>query len=141
MAREAAGFLARDVGHVTFVDTNVLMYAVGRPHPLREEARGFFRQAMTEGTRLCTSAEVLQELLHAYLPVGRLDALDAALRLVKGTIQEIWSVEPDDVWLARLLLDTHRGLDARDLLHLACCRRRRITRSQTYDRGLAAALR
>jgi len=24
---------------MTFVDTNVFMYAVGRPHPLRERAR------------------------------------------------------------------------------------------------------
>ena len=65
-----------------FVDTNVLMYAVGRRHPLRSEARAFFETALTDASvRLCTSAEVLQELLHAYVPVQRITTLDAALQL------------------------------------------------------------
>jgi len=50
---------------VIFVDTNVLMYAVGGPHPLRTEARAFFEDALESGLPLVTSAEVLQELLHA----------------------------------------------------------------------------
>jgi len=48
-----------------FVDTNVFMYAVGRAHPLREDAQRFFEDAARRGTRLATSSEVLQELLHA----------------------------------------------------------------------------
>ncbi len=31
---------------MTFVDTNVVMYAVGRLHPLREPARSFFDDAI-----------------------------------------------------------------------------------------------
>ena len=31
-----------------FVDTNVVMYAVGRPHPLKEEARAFFEAALRD---------------------------------------------------------------------------------------------
>ena len=125
---------------MTFVDTNVFMYAVGRSHPLRGPARRFFEESVEDPARaLCTSAEVLQELLHAYLPVGRLDTLDAALTLARGTMREIWPVEPDDVDIARALVDEHPELGARDLLHLACCRRRGVKRVQTYDRGLAAA--
>ena len=63
-----------------FVDTNVLMYAVGGAHPLRDAARSFFEETLARGERLVTSAEVLQELLHAYLPVNRLETLDAAPR-------------------------------------------------------------
>lgn len=48
-----------------FVDTNAVMYAVGRPHPLRNEAQEFFRHQLAEPEGLVTSAEVLQELLHA----------------------------------------------------------------------------
>ena len=66
-----------------FVDTNVFVHAVGGPHPLREPARGFFREALGEGIALCTWAEVLQELLHLYLGVERLDTLDAALELAR----------------------------------------------------------
>jgi uncharacterized protein len=125
-----------------FVDTNVVMYAVGRSHPLKEPARAFFRDAFREDSpRLCTSAEVLQELLHAYLPVGRLETLDAAFELIESTVDEIWSVEPDDVQIARESIEQFPELGARDLLHLASCRRRGITRVQTYDRALEAAFR
>lgn len=123
-----------------FVDTNVWMYAVGRPHPLATEAESFFRQSRRESWQLCTSAEVLQELLHAYLPVRRLGALDAALTLVEGTAAAVWTVEPEDVRFARLLADTHPHLSARDLLHLSCCRRRQVTGIKTFDRALAAAV-
>jgi hypothetical protein len=124
---------------VTFVDTNVLMYAVGRPHPLQEEARSFFQQAIDARTSLVTSAEVLQELLHAYLPVQRIATLDAALTLADSCIDTVWPVEAEDVRLARTLADTESGLGARDLLHLACCRRRGVVDVKTFDRPLAAA--
>jgi predicted nucleic acid-binding protein len=124
---------------VTFVDTNVVMYAVGRPHPLKAQAEAFFERAVREGTPLVTSAEVLQELLHAYLPPGRMETLDAALELVESLVETIWAVEEDDVRLARALVSRHPGLSARDLLHLACCQRRDATEISTFDRPLAAA--
>lgn len=121
-----------------FVDTNIFMYAVGGPHPLRAKARSFLFDAVERPERLVTSAEVLQELLHAYLPVGRQATLDAALTLVAGCVDETWPVEAADVHLARSLEGEHPGLSARDLVHLACCLRRDVRRIMTYDRGLAA---
>jgi hypothetical protein len=44
---------------VIFVDTSAVMYAVGRPHPLREEAQEFFRRQLEAPEGLVTSAEVL----------------------------------------------------------------------------------
>ena len=122
-----------------FVDTNVFMYAVGREHPLRERARRFFLQLVEREETSVTSAEVMQELVHAYLPVLRLDTLDAALLLVESTVAEIWPIEAEDVRAARSLVHEYPGLDARDLVHLACCRRRNVGSIQTFDRGLAAA--
>lgn len=124
-----------------FVDTNVFMYAVGREHALRDPARTFFYETLEAGDVLVTSAEVLQELLHAYLPVGRVETLDAALTLVDGRVREIWSLEPEDVRLARALVERHPTLGARDLVHLACCRRRGVDRVETFDRGFAGAFR
>lgn len=123
-----------------FVDTNVIVYAVGRKHPLRDEARDFFEESLVSGEALVTSAEVLQELLHAYLRAGRLETLDAALSLARARIATVWPVEAEDMDLARLLIGRHPGLGARDLLHLACCTRRNVTRIRTFDRGLAAAI-
>lgn len=115
------------------------MYAVGRPHPLKPAAQQFFIEAHRDNAALCTSAEVLQELAHAYLPRGRLEAFDAALDLASRVGVEVWPLEEADITLARRLHDEHPALQARDLCHLASCRRRGVRDIVTFDRGLAAA--
>lgn len=122
-----------------FVDTNVLMFSVGGEHPLRDEARGFVSRSLRQGERLATSAEVLQELLHVYLRANRPADLASAFALVEACIDEVWPVEQADVTLARALSSLHAGLEARDLVHLACCQRREATALKTFDRALAAA--
>ncbi|MEE9183774.1 MAG: type II toxin-antitoxin system VapC family toxin [Acidimicrobiia bacterium] len=123
-----------------FVDTNVIMYAVGRDHPLRAEARTVFESAIaSDRNELCTSAEVLQELLHAYIPVARWETLDAALTLAESCIPSVYPVGAEDVRAARLLADGHPELGARDLIHLAVCRRHSVGEMKTFDRGLATA--
>lgn len=124
---------------MVFVDTNMFVYAVGGPHPLRDPARDFFKEATASARPLCTSAEVMQELLHLYLAVGRTQTLDRALSLLTRTIPTIWPVEPEDVRLARTLTHDHPGLSARDLVHLSCCIRRGVDQAMTFDRALAAA--
>ena len=126
---------------MTFVDTNVVMYAVGRPHPLREPARGFFAESARRRRPLCTSAEVLQELVHAYLPVQRESTLDSAMTLVARAGIVVWPLEGDDVLLAWRLRTQFPALAARDLCHLASCRRRGVTDVKTFDRAFAAAIR
>lgn len=124
---------------MTYVDTNVFVYAVGGEHALRAKAREFF-EASLEGRRpLATSAGVLQELLHVYLPVQREGTLDAALALVTSATTTVWPVEEADVRLARELASEHPGLGARSLLHLASALRHDAEEVMTFDRGLAAA--
>ena len=115
------------------------MYAVGRPHPLRTPARDFFARSNRAGDLLCTSAEVLQELTHAYLPVGRFRTLDAAMSLVSRSGVDVWPMEEADVTLGRQLHDRHPALGARDLCHVASCRRRGVSEIMTFDRALADA--
>ncbi len=86
-----------------------------------------------------TSAEVLQKLLDAYLPLGRVATLDAALTLAEACIPVVWPVEAEDIRAARTLAGRHSSLGARDLLHLACCRPCDARQIKTFDRGLAAA--
>ena len=122
-----------------FVDTNVVMYAVGSPHPLQGAAQEFFDAASSDGTPLCTSAEVLQELAHAYLRVNRKTLFDDAVELLERFNVQIWPLTDDDVTLAVDLHAQHPNLSARDLCHLASCRRRGVTRIMTFDQGFAAA--
>lgn len=121
-----------------FVDTNVFMYAVGRDHPLRDPARAFFTDAAHARTPLVTSAEVLQELAHAYLARMRQETLEAALALVSRSTADVWPLESGDVMLALRLRERHPTLQARDLCHLASCRRRGVRAIKTFDQTLHA---
>ncbi len=126
---------------MTFVDTNVFMYAVGLSHPLKAPSRNFFENSLQDQAPLVTTAEVMQELLHAYLPVNRLETFDAAMTLVASCIQKVFAIEREDVEFARSLIVRHPNLSARDLLHLACCRRHGIKKIKSFDRQLAAQFR
>ncbi len=122
-----------------FVDSNIFIYAVGRPHPLKAEAQNFFIQSSQKGKRLVTSAEVLQELLHAYLPVGRLATLDAAMSLAVKGVDQIFPIDSAAVIHAHNLINQHPGLTARDLVHLALCHQRQVKELKTFDRNLHTA--
>ena len=122
----------------TFIDTNILVYAVGREHPLREPAQMMLRERLEQQVPMATSAEVLQELLHVYLPVGRTATLDAALRLA-ADLTTVWPVDATDVHAARDLVVSQPGLGSRDLLHLAICRRYEVDELLSFDRALVAA--
>mgnify|MGYP001817557694 CR=1 FL=1 len=122
-----------------FVDTNVFMYAVGAPHPLRDPARDFLLGVFEEDRVLVTSSEVMQELLHAYLAVSRRAEIDRAFTLIESCTREVWSIEAQDISLAWALAETHPALAARDLVHLATCERRGVDEVMTFDRRLASA--
>ena len=118
-----------------FVDTNVFMYAIGRSHRLQEAAQDFFAQAADSHLRLFTSAEVLQELMHVYEATGRMNTFATAMELVNRSVAEVWPLEREDVELARQIHDQYPVLSARDLCHLASCRRRGITQIKTFDQS------
>jgi hypothetical protein len=86
-----------------------------------------------------TSAEVLQELLHVYLPVRRFKTLDAAIELVTMAVDEILPITSDLVLHGRNLASAFPSLTARDLLHLSVCQIHKIREMKTYDRDLMAA--
>jgi len=122
-----------------FVDSNIFIYAVGRSHPLKAEAQNFFIESSQKGKRLVTSAEVLQELLHAYLPVGRLATLDAAMTLAVKGVDQILPIDSATVIHAHNLVNQHPGLTARDLVHLAVCHQHQVKELKTFDRNLHTA--
>lgn len=122
-----------------FVDTNIFIYAIGTAHPLKKAARQFLESYADSHQQLCTSAEVLQELLHVYLRSDRAQAFERCMNMVQQLNVRVWPLDHEDVALAAKLSATHPALSARDLCHLACCRRRGVRRIKTFDRALASA--
>jgi len=107
-----------------FLDTNIPIYAAGRPHPLQEPCRRIIVLAAEHPLAFVTDAEVMQEMLHRFLalrlwPQGRA-VIEAFAATMQGRVEP---VVVDDVLTATALADTHLRLTARDLIHLAVLHR------------------
>jgi len=121
-----------------FIDSNVPMYLVGAEHPNKEPATTALEIAIARGERLVTDAEVLQELLHRYRSIGRLDAMEQATDALLSVVDEVFPIERDDVLAARRLLVRLPRLSARDALHVATMRRHGVDDILTFDTAFDA---
>lgn len=122
-----------------FVDASVFLLAIGKNHPLRTPAREFFANAREFQSRLAVSSEVLQEMLYVYRRRNEVSQYDVARELIDRHGFTIWSLESEDVDLARMLSGRYPDLEARDLCHLATCRRRAASQLKTFDQALGDA--
>jgi predicted nucleic acid-binding protein len=123
---------------VIFVDSNIPMYLVGGAHPNKGGAQRLLETALGAGERLVTDVEVLQEILHRYVAIGRRDAIQPAFDAVLGVVDEVFAVTPPDVERAKTIVLGAFQLSARDALHVAVMERHGVRRIMTYDTGFDA---
>ena len=120
---------------MVFVDSNVPMYVAGRDHPLRASAQRFLARARAGDVDICTSTEVLQEILYRYSSLKRLDLAGSVYDLFVHLCPTVLPVALADTDRAkRLLLDT-AGLTARDAVHAAVMLNHGVSRIATFDQG------
>ena len=117
------------------VDSNIPMYLVGAPHPRKIDAQRLLEGLATEGKQLVTDAEVLQEILHRYAAIGRMDAVQPAFDAVLGVVDEVFPIEREDAERAKEILMGSPGTSARDAIHIAVVRRRGLEAILSFDRG------
>lgn len=118
-----------------FVDSNVPMYLVGADHPHKADARRRLEALISDRERLVTNAEVMQEIVHRYVHIGRRSAIQPAFDALLGVVDEVYPVEREDVERAKTVLDGLPELGARDALHVAVMRRREVGRILSFDGG------
>ena len=118
-----------------FIDSNVPMYLVGSPHPNKIAAEQTVAALIARQEKLVSDAEVLQEILHRYAAIGRLDAIQPAFDALLGLADEVFSIEPENVQRAKTILLGKYGLSARDAIHLAVMEQRGIQRLLSFDQG------
>ncbi|HSN91452.1 MAG TPA: type II toxin-antitoxin system VapC family toxin [Anaeromyxobacteraceae bacterium] len=118
-----------------FVDSNVPMYLVGAPHPHKADAQRLLERCVMDGEKLVTDAEALQEILHRYVAIDRRDAIQPAFDALLDVVDEVFPVEVDDVLSARSIVLGARRLSARDAIHVAVMRRRKVARILSFDAG------
>ena len=117
-----------------FVDSNIPMYLVGSEHPNKGVARRLLERAIAAREILVTDAEVLQEILHRYAAIARLDAIEPASRALLDVVDVVLPVERIDVEHARPLV-TDARMSARDAIHVAIMRRHGVDQILTLDVG------
>ena len=118
-----------------FIDSNVPMYLVGSPHPNKIAAEQTVAALIARQEKLVSDAEVLEEILHRYVAIGRLDAIQPAFDALLGVVDEVFPIEPENVQRAKTILLGKYGLSARDAIHLAVMEHRRIQRILSFDQG------
>ena len=118
-----------------FVDSNIPMYVAGADHPHRAPSIQFLKNAEADGLELCTSTEVLQEILYRFSGMGRRDVGARLYDLFVALMPEVFDVTLADTDLAKTLLLAHEGISARDAVHAGVMINRDVRVMATFDRG------
>jgi predicted nucleic acid-binding protein len=123
---------------MVFVDSNVPMYVAGRDHPLRDPARRFLERARAGHIEICTSTEVLQEILYRYAALKRVDLAGAVYDLFVQLCPTVLPVTLADTDRAKVLLVSTDRIGVRDALHAAVMLNHDVTDIATFDEGFDA---
>jgi predicted nucleic acid-binding protein len=91
--------------------------------------------AIAGGQRLVTDAEVLQEILHRYVAIGRRDAIQPAFDALLGVVDEVFAITAPDVESAKTIVMGKRMLSARDAIHVAVMAREGVGHIMSFDHG------
>ena len=123
-----------------FLDANIFMYAAGADHPHREPCLSLLEHVASDepSTEFCSNTEVLQEILHRYLAIGRPELADQVFSNVVSLPIRFFSIRLEEMYLAKRLLSKHPQLSARDAVHAASMKGAEVIQICTYDRGFNA---
>ena len=121
-----------------FLDANVLMYAAGAAHPLREPCREALTRAVEQEVSLVTDAEVLQEILHRYFSMGRAEIARAVYDSAVRLCDDVLPIEERHTSRALELLLEHSELSPRDAIHVATMEDHGLDRLLSTDQDFDA---
>jgi hypothetical protein len=118
-----------------FLDSNIFMYAAGRPHPLKAPCVAILRRVAGEQLDVVTNAEVLQEILYRYNAIGEAQrGLHLARLAVDQVGGDVLPVTLADMQVAFELVARHgTEIRSRDAVHAASMRNNGLTRLISAD--------
>jgi predicted nucleic acid-binding protein len=109
----------KDRPEAYFLDANILMYAAGSNHLLRDPCRGALERAVSERATLITDSEVLQEILYRYVSIRRPEAANVVYHSAVRLCTEVLPVAESHTARALELLLNYPGISPRDAIHIA----------------------
>jgi predicted nucleic acid-binding protein len=120
---------------MVFLDANVPMYLIGAEHPLKSRAAAVLQRLSLERVRLVTDAEVFQEVLHRYIAIHRLAAIQPAFDALEGLTEVVYPIDFETVKRARTIASAYPGLSAREAIHIASMSHHGVKRVLSFDEG------
>lgn len=118
------------------LDSNIVMYAAGQPHPSKEPSLAFLGRAHSGEIQAVTSTEVLQELLRGYRRLGRPEVAREVYALTLQVCREVFPVTVADTDACLELLQGS-GTSVPDALHAGVMRNNEVEFVASYDAQLA----
>ena len=122
-----------------FIDTNIIIYASGSPHPFKKPCLKLLSSVAAGKTRAAVSVEVIQELLHYYTSVNRQTTM--GIELARETMEIFHPVLPvmeEDMRLAVHLAEIYPHISSRYCVHAAVALNNGIGRIISTDRDFDA---
>ncbi len=116
------------------VDSNIIMCAAGVEHPHKRLSLGFLERVADGEVEGVVDAQVLQEILHCYSTIGQAEEGRAVYDLTRQIFPLVLPISSEILDGARVLLDEHEGLVARDALHAAVVETHSLEAICSYDR-------
>ncbi len=110
------------------------MYAVGEDHPHKVPSLRFFDEAADGKHEIAISAEVLQEILHRFWAIKKIDKGFELFGYAERLSDWVLPISQDELHKARDLMRETTGLSPRDALHAATMLKNRIATIVSYDR-------
>ncbi len=111
------------------------MYAAGKSSPQKHPSEQLLRNAVKGSQSYCTDSEVLQEILHRYVSIGK---REIGFRLVEYLLAlgiVILPVNAEDVLRAKILMEQFPKLSTRDAIHIGVMQGHSIKKIATFDRA------
>ncbi len=96
------------------------MYLIGADHPNKERTISVLERLVRDESRLVTDAETLQEILHRYTAIQRIEAIGPAYGALLGIVDEVFPIGSADMILAKDILLASSGVSARDAVSCCC---------------------
>lgn len=101
------------------IDTTIILYSLGKEHPLKEPCRNVIYRVITGDISANIDVETIQEVFHIYASRNERQRAVKAGRYLLEIFPEPFQISKNEIFLAISLLDRYPALVARDAIHAA----------------------
>lgn len=99
------------------IDTNIILYSLGREHPLKEPCRRLIAKITSGEIAANIDVEILQEVLYIYAHRNERVKGIAACRYLLDIFPNPFSVSKNEISSAISFMDKYPSLVSRDAIH------------------------